>query len=247
MVASADPVPVMPLPYPSFRLNGGTVTVGAQVQPIEAAQKPDDITVASIGDVAPMPSTRPADLGFDEAVQAAKSLAQPTAVAARQQDRPLDVIGAWLSDTFSLGAAPAPLGQTAPSAPLLPPVGIGDEGEPLDLMTSGSTAVAAAPVPNQPAPAPLAVAEATPEAAAPSGWIVQIGAAPTESGAKSLISDASSKVGTLGSMKPYVERFEKNGQVFYRARFSGFGGRDDATGVCNEMKKVKMSCLAMQS
>ncbi|WP_423068072.1 serine hydrolase [Devosia sp. CN2-171] len=250
MVASADPTPVMPLPYPSFRLNGGTVSVAAQMQPTEAIQQPDAIAVAAIGDVAPMPSARPADLGFDEAVQAAKSLAQPTAVAAAQEpDRPLDVIGAWLSDTFSLGAAPAPLGQTAPSAPLLPPVGIGEAGEPLDLMTSGSTAVAAAPVENQPAPAPIAVAEVQPEPVAPqpTGWIVQIGASPTETGANSLISDASSKVGTLGAMKPYVERFEKNGQVFFRARFSGFGGRDDAADVCNEMKKAKMSCLAMQS
>ena len=251
MVASADPTPVMPLPYPAFRLNGGTVAVAAQMQPTEATQQPDGITVAAIGNAAaPMPSARPADLGFDEAVQAAKSLAQPTAVAAAQEpDRPLDVIGAWLSDTFSLGAAPAPLGQTPPSAPLLPPVGIGEAGEPLDLMTSGSTAVAAAPVANQPVPAPIAVAEAQPEQTVtqPTGWIVQIGAAPTENGANSLISDASAKVGTLGAMKPYVERFEKNGQVFFRARFSGFGGRDDAAGVCNEMKKVKMSCLAMQS
>ena len=242
MVASADPTPVMPLPYPSFR----TVAL----MPVEASQQQDDVTVASVAvAAAPMPNARPADLGFDEAVQAARSLAQPAAVAATtsEEDRPFDVIGAWLSDTFSLGAAPAPLGQTAPSAPLLPPVGIGDEGEPIDLMTSGSTAVAAAPVENQPAPAPIEVAQVEPEQPAASGWIVQVGAAPTEGGANSLISDASSRVGTLGSFRPYIERFEKNGQVFFRARFSGFGGRDDATSVCNEMKKAKMSCLAMQS
>ncbi len=242
MVASADPTPVMPLPYPSFR----TVAL----MPVEASQQQDDVTVASVAvAAAPMPNARPADLGFDEAVQAARSLAQPAAVAATtsEEDRPFDVIGAWLSDTFSLGAAPAPLGQTAPSAPLLPPVGIGDEGEPIDLMTSGSTAVAAAPVENQPAPAPIEVAQVEPEQPAASGWIVQVGASPTEGGANSLISDASSRVGTLGSFRPYIERFEKNGQVFFRARFSGFGGRDDATSVCNEMKKAKMSCLAMQS
>ena len=43
------------------------------------------------------------------------------------------------------------------------------------------------------------------------------------------------------------EFFEKNGQVFYRARFAGFSGRDDATAMCNELKKANMSCLAMQS
>jgi D-alanyl-D-alanine carboxypeptidase len=253
MVASADPVPVMPAPYPSFRLGGGTVSVTAKLQPVEAAQQPDDIVVASIGEPAPLPAARPADLGFDEAVQAANTLAtRPTiaSIAPQEQDRPLDVIGAWLSDTFSLGAAPAPLGQTAPSAPLLPPVGIGEEGQPIDLMTSGGIGDTAPDIiENQAAPAPLqvaAVAEEVPQAVS-GGWIVQIGAAPTEGGANSLISDASTKVGDLSGFRPYVERFEKNGQVFFRARFGGFGGREDAAGVCNELKKAKMSCLAMQS
>jgi D-alanyl-D-alanine carboxypeptidase len=195
-----------------------------------------------------MPTARPADLGFDEAVQAANSLASRPTIAsiAPQQERPLDVIGAWLSDTFSLGAAPAPLGQTAPSAPLLPPVGIGEEGQPIDLMTSGGIGDAAPEViVDQAPPAALAVAEVPQEVSG--GWIVQIGAAPTEGGANSLISDASSKVGNLGAARAYVERFEKNGQVFFRARFGGFGGREDAAGVCNQLKKAKMSCLAMQS
>ena len=62
-----------------------------------------------------------------------------------------------------------------------------------------------------------------------------------------MISDASSKLSSLGAFRPYVERFEKNGQIFFRARFSGFGDREDAAGICSELKKVKMSCLAMQS
>ena len=31
------------------------------------------------------------------------------------------------------------------------------------------------------------------------------------------------------------------------ARFAGFGDRDAATEMCNQLKKAKMSCLAMQS
>lgn len=246
MVASADPVPVMPAPYPSFRMGGATVSVTAKLQPVEAMQQPDTMAVASINGAAPLPAARPADLGFDEAVQAANTLARPTIASIQPQDRPLDVIGAWLSDTFSLGAAPAPLGQTAPSAPLLPPVGIGDAGQPIDLMTSGGIGDTAPDIiEDQTAPAPLAVAAVVEEQAVTGGWIVQIGAAPTEGGANTLIKDASSKIGS--GFRPYVERFEKNGQVFFRARLGGFGGREDATGVCNELKKAKMSCLAMQS
>ena len=242
MVADTSETPVIPMPYPSFRLNGGgVVAVAAQLQPIDAGQKPDDITVASI-DGAPMPVTRPEDL---QAIQAANTLAQP-----KSKGRPLDVIGAWISDTFELGAAPAALGETAPSAPLLPPVGIGDQGEPLDLMTSGAVGDASpAPVVNQPEPAPIAVAAVEQSTAQPitGGWIVQIGAAPTEGGANQLITDASGKIDTLATFKSYVERFEKNGQVFFRARFGGFAAREDAASMCSELKKVKMSCLAMQS
>ena len=78
-------------------------------------------------------------------------------------------------------------------------------------------------------------------------WIVQIGAAPTEQGANSLLSDAAHKVATLNDMRPYVERFDKDGQTFFRARFIGLGGRDEASGICGQLKKAKMSCLAMQS
>ena len=117
-------------------------------------------------------------------------------------------------------------------------------------MTSGSvTAAAPVPVENQPAPQPLAVAaleEPQPQVVS-GGWIVQIGAAPTEGGANRLITDASGKIDTLASFRSYVERFEKNGQVFFRARFGGFAAREDAASMCNELKKVKMSCLAMQS
>jgi D-alanyl-D-alanine carboxypeptidase len=240
MVAAASDQPVIPMPYPKFRMNGGVVAVTATLQPVDAAQLPDDITVASIS-AAPVPAARPEEL---PAIEAANTLAQPG------RERALDVIGAWISDTFELGAAPAPLGSTAPSAPLLPPVGIGEEGEPLDLMTSGAVGAASpAPVTNQPQPEPIMVAavEETTAQTLTGGWIVQIGAAPTEGGANQLITDASGRIDTLASFRSYVERFEKNGQVFFRARFGGFAAREDAASMCSELKKVKMSCLAMQS
>ncbi len=241
MVAAASDQPVIPMPYPAFRMNGGVVAVAATLQPVDASRVPDDITVASIGTAAPLPAPRPEGL---QAVQAVNTFAAPAG------DRPLDVIGAWISDTFELGAAPAPLGSTAPSAPLLPPVGIGEEGEPLDLMTSGAVGDASpVPVTDQPQPAPIAVAvvEETTAQTLTGGWIVQIGAAPTEGGANQLITDASGRIDTLASFRSYVERFEKNGQVFFRARFGGFAAREDAASMCSELKKVKMSCLAMQS
>jgi len=243
-VASTDPVPVTPLPYPAWRLSQQQVQIAA----VEVIENEPEIVTASI-ERAPVPASRPQDLGIESQPVPMQATAAISSLAPSPRDRPLDVIGAWLSDTFQLGAEPAPLGQTAPSAPLLPPVGIGEAGEPIDLMTSGSVGqqpVQMAALENQPMPAPITAEPAT--APAPgSTWIVQIGAAPTEAGASTLLNGAASNLPALGAMKSYVERFEKSGQVFYRARFAGFSGRDDATAMCNELKKVKMSCLAMQS
>ena len=237
VLASLDPVPVVPMPYPAFRLNA--VSAAFDTTPGEAAHT-DATQVASLS--VPVPSERPEDPLASPALEATRAMA-----ISPEDDRPLDVIGAWLSDTFSLGPSVQPLGQTQPSAPLLPPVGVGESGEPIDLMTSGSigrqqTAALTAPVSLPEAPAPTVTAAQT-----AGGWIVQIGATPTENGARSLLDDASSRVSALDSSRAFVERFEKDGQVFFRARFGGFGGREDAAGICNQLKKAKMSCLAMQS
>jgi D-alanyl-D-alanine carboxypeptidase len=107
-------------------------------------------------------------------------------------------------------------------------------------MTSGSVQQVAAIAPADAAP------QAMP-AALPHGWVVQIGAAPSEGGANSLLSDAAGKVRTLAGYAPFIERFDKDGQTFFRARFGGFAGQDAAARMCKELKQAKLSCLAMQS
>jgi D-alanyl-D-alanine carboxypeptidase len=222
------PVFVMPMPLPGFRLAQLVAANGARAQQ-PAIQPMPEVVVAS---AAPQPAPVPADLGLQPAVQAANTLAAPS--QAPQPAYPSqDIIGAWLSESYSLGAPPAALGQTVPSAPLgiQPPANVGapaPAGQPVDLLTSGSVQTAEADVP-------------------PGGWVVQIGAGPSEDSARAMLSDAAGKVGNLGDFRSYVERFEKNGQTFFRARFVGFGGRDDATAMCNRLKQQDMSCLAMQS
>lgn len=242
MVAQSEPETAVaavasapfPAPFPAFR---GQAAVAA-VAPVVIQQAPVQVAVAKAAPAAPT------DLGIQPAVQAANLLGAPTSQNAPLPAERPDVIGAWISDTFALGAAPAPLGQTRPSTPLLPPVGVGESGQPIDLMTSGAigdTKVAAI------APAAAAIAPAAAATGTPGSWIVQVGAAPTETGANSLLTDATARLSSLVDFRPYVESFQKNGQTFYRARFTGFGGRDDATNMCNRLKKASMSCLAMQS
>lgn len=210
------PTFAMPTPMPDFRLAALVAANGAQPQPNP------QVAVASAAPVT-LPTPVPADLGLSPAVQAANVLAAPTQATPAYPNQ--DVIGAWLSETYNLGAPPAALGQTPASTPLLPPANVsGGAGQPVDLMHSGSVAD----------PAPI------------SGWIVQIGAGPSEDSARSMLSDAAGKVGSLGDFRSYVERFEKNGQVFYRARFVGFGDRDAAADMCNRLKDQDLACLAMQ-
>jgi D-alanyl-D-alanine carboxypeptidase len=222
-----EPVFVAPMPLPSFRVASLNQPAPAAIAPTPAPE----VQVASLKQ-APVPQPMPADLGLQPAVQAANQLAAPSAV--QPAERPVDVIGAWINETFSLGAPPAPLGQTVPSEPLVPPVGVGQGGQPIDLMTSGAIGG------NKPANDNDAKAKA-------GGWVVQIGAVPDETGANRLLDDASSKVADLADFRPYVERFDKNGQTFYRARYVGFGDRDAATRICNAIKQADMSCLALQS
>ena len=224
---SSAPVFVVPMPLPGFRLAQLVAANGAQAQPAAVQPMPD----AVVASAAPAPAPMPADLNQQAAVQAANTLAAPS--QAPQPAYPSqDIIGAWLSESYNLGAPPSALGQTAPSAPLgfvPPPANVGtqqQDGQPVDLMTSGTVQTADAAV---------------------SGWVVQIGAGASEDSARALLSDAAGKVGVLGDFRSYVERFEKNGQTFFRARFVGFGDRDDATAMCNQLKQQDMSCLAMQS
>ncbi|MBF0678373.1 MAG: D-alanyl-D-alanine carboxypeptidase [Devosia sp.] len=216
------PVFAMPMPLPGFRLAELVARNGAQPQ--QQQQQPVAVASAAAPAPVPVPQAAPADLGLQPAVQAAAILAAPT-----QAPTPAypsnDIIGAWLSETYNLGAPPAALGQTAPSAPLAPAGNVGGSDQPVDLLTSGSVQTASAPV---------------------GGWIVQIGAGPSEASARAMLSDAAGKVGGLGDFRSYVERFEKNGQTFYRARFVGFGDRTDATAMCNRLKEQSLACLAMQ-
>ncbi len=221
----SKPVPVMPMPLPGWRLAQLVASSGAQPQVAVASAAPVPPAVPAAPAATPAPQPMPAPVQ-QAAVDAANTLGAPT------QAQPLypqsDVIGAWLSESYNLGAPPAALGQTPPSTPLdfVPPAEVSAPADqPIDLLTSGSVA----------------------EAASITGWVVQIGAGPSEESARAMLADAAGKVGTLGNFRSHVERFEKNGQTFFRARFVGFGNRDDANAMCSQLKQEKLSCLALQS
>jgi D-alanyl-D-alanine carboxypeptidase len=182
------------------------------------------IVVASIANT-PMPEPLMPPTGIAAANQVAEASVIPAPAAAR----PFEVVGAWLSTTFRLDAnTGAPVPPAAISTPM-PPLAVGSNSNgAIDLLTSGSIG------PSE---------EETDEGEV--GWVVQIGAAPSATGAESLLASAA-EVGKIGDFRRYVERFERSGQVFFRARIAGFADANQAHAACDELKKVNMSCLALQ-
>lgn len=83
------------------------------------------------------------------------------------------------------------------------------------------------------------------EAAA--GWTIQIGAVPAKADALDLLRRVRSQVsGPLDGAEPLVVQFEKGGQLFYRARFGGFDGKESAWAACGAVKKQGFGCWASE-
>jgi D-alanyl-D-alanine carboxypeptidase len=81
----------------------------------------------------------------------------------------------------------------------------------------------------------------------PSGWIVQIGAFPSEDQARSRIEDARGHAGgLLAKGSPYTEVTSKGSNKFYRARFAGF---DETTArqACDRLKKNDFACFTTRN
>ncbi|WP_198669728.1 D-alanyl-D-alanine carboxypeptidase [Pelagibacterium sediminicola] len=194
------------------------------------------VQVASAGAVATMPAqpevvpfqiisatdipARPGDSALDQATYVATGV-MPDSTPQYPVDDP---IGAWIADTMRLSASPSDVATLQPGQVLVPPAPIArPEGLALDLMTTQS----ADGVPVQ-------------------GWVVQVGAVPTEQGADALLTQAAGTVDELRDLRSYVETFERNGQTFYRARFAGFADRGQARVACDALSAASMACLTVQ-
>ncbi|MCF6302169.1 MAG: serine hydrolase [Devosiaceae bacterium] len=249
--AVAQNTPVTPAPRPANR----QLIVSDTPQPgavMVASQAPVNQPVPTIPPVLPAPrittrtdqaspvtltvTTPPTQLIPATAIQAT-ALIVPTRRTAPQ---PLDVIGAWLTENFTLGSSATGSLQNSGVATLRPPANIGEpnnqaDNQTIDLMTSGSIDP----------PAPTTTPQVTPQIAPV--WVVQIGAPPTQQAAQSMLQSATQRITALGNFRPYVEEFNKTGQTFFRARFTGFAERAHAISMCEEIKQNNMSCLAVQS
>lgn len=218
-VATTPPRPATLASFRVAALQGRSQVSPSAPTPL-IAKSATPVQIASASLIAPIPLERPINLLSSPAAQAVNLVASappPTPI----ENRP-PVVGAWMSDTLKLDTRSGSKGPIPPAA-----IGQTAQNQTIDLMTSG------------------AVGEVKTDPDAPS-WIIQIGAAPSHNGAESLLSDASTRIATLTDYRHYVEKFEKDGRTFYRARIAGFVGREQASSMCSQVKQKDMSCLAVQ-
>ncbi len=247
--AVAQNVPVVPAPRPPGRDNipnndnGLPTRAPSSVhqrtdQPIVLLTTAPNPAVRNNNNTVAVASLAPTELIPRNAVQAATITANGS--LQNQRDQPIDIIGAWISENFTLGSRRTGQLQNSGVATLLPPIAIGNSsGQTIDLMTSASIS-ASAGSPTDPQ------TSATDHTTTPI-WVVQIGAPPSSEAAQEMLSDATSKISALGNYRSYVEQFNKTGQTFFRARFTGFAERQQAINMCEEIKQNNISCLAVQS
>lgn len=80
-----------------------------------------------------------------------------------------------------------------------------------------------------------------------SGWSIQVASSPSESEARSALANVAQKAAkALASASPYTVTFDKDGTVYYRARFGGFETKSAAWNACGALKKKKIACYATQ-
>lgn len=82
----------------------------------------------------------------------------------------------------------------------------------------------------------------------PTAWVIQLGAMDDEDKARSMLTEARSRVGsTLTKAAPYTVKVEHGGATLYRARFSGFSEQDAAQDACAALKRIGFNCFATRS
>jgi D-alanyl-D-alanine carboxypeptidase len=213
--------------------------VGAPEKPAPepAARQPQPVATAApvlAYTIMPLPRPMPAGFEFGEA-------REDDPIAARIASANEVAELAYAAQALSDGDTLAKLAEMASAAPRqTPPVALAKADQ--EMLPARQQDGAADPAEQEDAPAAAEPADEP----LPSGWQIQIAAVPDEAGARALLQRARERAAkALGDAKPYTQQVESKGTVFYRARFAGFGGKEEARGVCAKLKRQSIDCLAL--
>ncbi|TGS89092.1 D-alanyl-D-alanine carboxypeptidase [Mesorhizobium sp. M3A.F.Ca.ET.174.01.1.1] len=118
---------------------------------------------------------------------------------------------------------------------------------PQDVPSQAETTSPAVAAYAEPAPAAAPTVDPVKTASVPTGWVVQVGSSPTQSGAQALLDKASKQAPRiLADASGFTVAFDKDGATYYRARFGGFGSKTAAWKACDALKRKKIECYAVQ-
>ncbi|MEX6507642.1 serine hydrolase [Jiella sp. M17.18] len=201
--------------------------------PLVASVEASPPIVGALPDEGPIPDSRPMRTASIDARIAAAYGSAPAAEIANlpePSNRPIlgrDAIRAALVEERPAGAANAilPMVRTVASRQVpTPPAAIpGERG--LDQDATGSVADQAQPS---------------------SPWVVQIAATDDPTSAMSMLKAAQRKVGgAVAKAQPFTEPVRSGAQSLYRARFAGFGSKDQAWNACAALKRADYNCYAV--
>ncbi|MBX9461563.1 MAG: D-alanyl-D-alanine carboxypeptidase [Aquamicrobium sp.] len=175
--------------------------------------------------------------------------------------RPTPGAGAVVASAFSLPSRDIPMPVFRPREEVDAPL-VAYAQETTPAAVAALTPTPSAPIPSAPVPTPAAAvadrfAAAEGDAAidpvmtsstAPSGWVVQVASSPSQSDAfAALVRTGKEAPRILNTANAFIEEFDNKGTTYYRARFGGFGSKNQAWDACNALKKQKIDCYAVGS
>ncbi|MFC5037554.1 D-alanyl-D-alanine carboxypeptidase [Tianweitania sediminis] len=144
----------------------------------------------------------------------------------------------------------APIPSDRPGLAVLQQVATADAKSALEIATADpvradrlQAAVARSAAAAAAALDPVATASTTSR----SGWAIQVASLGSEGEARSTLSKVARQAsGILSADAAFTETFTKGGTTYYRARFGGYGSKDEAWNTCSALKKKDISCYAIQ-
>jgi D-alanyl-D-alanine carboxypeptidase len=220
----------VPLPAPS------PVTTAAvrRTTPVAGTDRPIERKPVRVVSVSKNGETIPE--GDDDDAPSKTVAVHSLSAKTAQTPMPISPAGIAPEGKFVTFAAPPPPSSTATASAQASP-------------EAGPAAVLAAMAP-EPAVTPAArqaMAEIDAATRKPEGWVVQIGAFPTEELARTRLEDARGHAGgLLAKGSPYTEMTSQGSTKLYRARFAGF---DEATAreACARLKKNDFACFTTRN
>lgn len=82
---------------------------------------------------------------------------------------------------------------------------------------------------------------------ASSGWAIQVASLASAGEAETTLAKVARQAsGILSADAAFTETFTKNGTTYYRARFGGYGSKDEAWNTCVALEKKQIPCYAIQ-